>query len=222
MKNRTNLSNEWIKGRLKDKHNKPIQVLCKRLMDIVATSAALTILSPFLVAVAVLIKATSNGPVLFKQERVGFRGQHFTMLKFRSMVINAEETKAELAQFNEQAGPVFKIKDDPRVTSIGRFIRKHSIDELPQLLNVLHGDMSLVGPRPAIPSEVAQYQPCHRQRLCAVPGLTCTWQVSGRNHIPFERWMEMDIEYIRSWSLAQDIEIILKTVPVILTGRGAS
>lgn len=172
--------------------------------------------------VAALIKLTSKGPILFKQQRVGIYGRRLNMLKFRSMVVNAEELKQALAAENEQSGPVFKMKRDPRVTRVGRFIRKHSIDELPQLINILRGEMTIVGPRPAVPSEVAEYEPWHRQRLSVLPGLTCTWQVSGRNQIPFERWMQMDIEYITSWSLLQDISLILRTVPVVFTGRGAS
>jgi len=144
------------------------------------------------------------------------------MLKFRSMVVNAEELKAKLVAANEQAGPVFKMKRDPRITPIGRFIRKYSIDELPQLINVLRGEMSLVGPRPPIPAEVAKYEAWQRRRLSVRPGLTCVWQVSGRNEISFEEWMYLDMQYIDHWSLAQDFQLILKTVPVVLTGRGAS
>jgi lipopolysaccharide/colanic/teichoic acid biosynthesis glycosyltransferase len=144
------------------------------------------------------------------------------MLKFRSMVINAEELKAQLARFNEQSGPVFKMRNDPRVTAIGRFIRKYSIDELPQLINVLRGDMSVVGPRPPVPAEVATYEAWQRRRLSVRPGLTCIWQVSGRNQITFENWMYLDMQYIDHWSLAQDFNLIFRTVPVVITGRGAS
>src|SRR6185312_11615398 len=164
------------------------------------------------------IKLSSKGPVLFKQVRVGLYGRQFHMLKFRSMVVNAEELRAKLAKNNEQTGPVFKMARDPRITPIGRFIRKFSIDELPQLINVLRGEMSVVGPRPAIPSEVNQYQAWQRRRLSVRPGLTCVWQVSGRNEIGFEEWMYLDMQYIDNWSLAQDFQLIFKTVPVVLLG----
>jgi exopolysaccharide biosynthesis polyprenyl glycosylphosphotransferase len=202
--------------------HKPVQLAIKRLFDVAASSAALAALAPLMLSVAVVIKLSSRGPVLFKQQRVGRHGRPFHMLKFRSMVVNAEELKAKLMALNEQAGPVFKMKRDPRITPIGRFIRKFSIDELPQLINVLRGEMSLVGPRPPVPSEVARYEAWQRRRLSVRPGLTCVWQVSGRNEISFEEWMYLDMQYIDHWSLAQDFELILRTVPVVLTGRGAS
>jgi exopolysaccharide biosynthesis polyprenyl glycosylphosphotransferase len=202
--------------------HKPIQSFVKRLFDIVTAGSALIVLSPLMLTVALIIKLTSRGPVFFKQERVGIHGRRLYMLKFRSMVVNAEELKHSLMAHNEQTGPVFKMQRDPRVTPFGRFIRKHSIDELPQLINILRGDMTIVGPRPAVPAEVAQYEPWQRKRLSVLPGLTCTWQVSGRNQIPFARWMAMDIEYITTWSFKQDIALILRTVPVVLSGRGAS
>src|SRR5450432_1023085 len=202
--------------------HKPVQLAFKRLFDVGASAVALGLISPLMVTVAVLIKFTSRGGILFKQERVGRHGRPFHMLKFRSMVVNAEELKAKLMAMNEQAGPVFKMKRDPRITPIGRFIRKFSIDELPQLINVLRGEMSLVGPRPPVPSEVAKYEAWQRRRLSVRPGLTCVWQVSGRNEISFEEWMYLDMQYIDHWSLAQDFQLILKTVPVVLTGRGAS
>ena len=202
--------------------HKPVQLAIKRLVDVAASSAALALLAPLMVLVAAIIKLTSRGPILFKQQRVGRHGRPFHMLKFRSMVVNAEELKAKLMALNEQAGPVFKMKRDPRITPIGRFIRKFSIDELPQLINVLRGEMSLVGPRPPVPSEVARYEAWQRRRLSVRPGLTCVWQVSGRNEISFEEWMYLDMQYIDHWSLGQDFQLILKTVPVVLTGRGAS
>lgn len=202
--------------------HKPVQMWLKRLIDIAASSFALVVLSPLLLGAAVAIKLTSRGRIFFKQERVGQHGRSFDMLKFRSMVVNAEELKAKLAAQNEQAGPVFKMRRDPRITAVGRFIRKYSIDELPQLINVLRGDMSIVGPRPPIPSEVAKYEAWQRRRLSVRPGLTCVWQVSGRNEISFEEWMLLDMRYIDHWSLAQDFQLILKTLPVVLTGRGAS
>jgi exopolysaccharide biosynthesis polyprenyl glycosylphosphotransferase len=202
--------------------HKPFQMGLKRAFDIAASAGALALLSPLLLIVAAIVKLTSKGPVLFKQERVGRYGQPFHMLKFRSMVVNAEELKEKLLAHNEQTGPVFKMKHDPRITRIGRFIRKYSIDELPQLINVLRGEMSVVGPRPPIPSEVAKYEPWQRRRLSVRPGLTCVWQVSGRNEISFEQWMYLDMQYIDHWTLRGDFELILKTVPVVLFGRGAS
>jgi exopolysaccharide biosynthesis polyprenyl glycosylphosphotransferase len=201
---------------------KPVQYALKRVFDILSSAIALAILSPLMIVVAVLIKLTSRGSVLFRQERVGLHGRPFDMLKFRSMVSNAEALKAKLMARNEQQGPVFKMARDPRITAVGRFIRKYSIDELPQLINILRGDMSIVGPRPPIPSEVARYEAWQRRRLSVRPGLTCVWQVSGRNEISFEEWMYLDMQYIDHWSLAQDFQLILKTVPVVLTGRGAS
>jgi exopolysaccharide biosynthesis polyprenyl glycosylphosphotransferase len=200
----------------------PHQQAIKRLFDIISSAAALVALSPLLLTVAVLIKLTSRGPILFKQKRVGLHGKTFGMLKFRSMVVNAEELKEKLAALNEQTGPVFKMKNDPRITGIGRFIRKYSIDELPQLLNVLRGEMSVVGPRPPVPKEVEKYAAWQRRRLSVRPGLTCIWQVSGRNQLSFEEWMYLDMQYIDNWTLLTDLSLILKTVPVVVTGRGAS
>jgi exopolysaccharide biosynthesis polyprenyl glycosylphosphotransferase len=202
--------------------HKPFQLAIKRAIDIAASASALLILAPLLLVVAALIKITSRGPILFRQVRVGLHGRQFNMLKFRSMVVDAEKLMAKLAAQNEQTGPVFKMKRDPRITAVGRFIRKYSIDELPQLINVLRGDMTLVGPRPALSSEVARYEAWQRRRLSVRPGLTCVWQVSGRNDVPFEQWMYLDMQYIDHWNLAQDVGLILKTVPVVLTGRGAS
>jgi exopolysaccharide biosynthesis polyprenyl glycosylphosphotransferase len=200
----------------------PIQRVLKRSLDIAVSFAALFVLSPVLLATAFAVKLTSRGPIFFRQERVGLHGRTFSMLKFRSMVSNAEALKAQLALLNEQGGPIFKMKRDPRVTAVGRFIRKHSIDELPQLVNVLRGDMSLVGPRPPLPSETAKYETWQRRRLSVRPGLTCVWQVSGRSQISFDQWMLLDMRYIDHWSLLEDIRLIMRTVPVVLTGRGAS
>ncbi len=202
--------------------SRPVAMAFKRAFDILSSGIALWLLAPLLLTVAALIKLTSRGPVLFRQTRVGLHGRPFRMLKFRTMVVNAEELKAKLAEQNEMDGPVFKMKRDPRITSIGRFLRKFSIDELPQLINVLRGDMSVVGPRPPVPQEVAKYQSWQRRRLSVRPGLTCIWQVSGRNEISFEQWMYMDLQYIDTWSFTKDISLILKTFPVVLTGRGAS
>lgn len=200
----------------------PGQELAKRIMDIIVTGLGLIVISPILLAIAIAIKVSSNGPVFFGQERVGLNGRSFKIYKFRSMVVNAEELKAELTHLNEMSGPVFKITNDPRVTSVGRFLRKTSLDELPQLWNVLMGDMSLVGPRPPLPSEVNMYDPKHRKRLAVKPGITCIWQISGRNNVDFEEWMEMDAEYVDRWSLWMDMEILAKTVPVVLLRKGAS
>jgi exopolysaccharide biosynthesis polyprenyl glycosylphosphotransferase len=199
-------------------------MVCKRLFDVASAAFALWLLSPVLLISALLVKLTSRGPIFFKQQRVGMHGRTFSMLKFRSMVINAEELKLKLMAQNEASGPVFKIQKDPRITPVGRFIRKFSIDELPQLINVLRGEMSVVGPRPPIPSEVAQYEPWQRRRLSVRPGLTCLWQVSpsGRNSVGFQEWMYLDMQYIDHWSLGRDFNLILKTVPVVLTGKGAS
>ena len=201
---------------------RPYQRSMKRLFDIVASGAALIFLAPLLLVVAALVKLTSRGPLFFKQQRVGLHGRPFHMFKFRTMVVNAEALQANLSHLNEQTGPVFKIKNDPRITRIGHFLRKHSIDELPQLINVLRGDMSVVGPRPPVPAEVARYEGWQQRRLSVRPGLTCIWQVSGRNQISFEEWMYLDMRYIDHWSLTEDLSLILKTFPVVLTGRGAS
>jgi exopolysaccharide biosynthesis polyprenyl glycosylphosphotransferase len=201
---------------------KPIQWGLKRLLDIVVSGAALVLLAPLLALTATVVKLTSKGPILFRQERVGLNGRTFPMLKFRSMVVNAEKLKAALMARNERSGPVFKIADDPRITAVGRFIRKYSIDELPQLVNVLRGDMSLVGPRPALPCEVAKYEAWQRRRLSVRPGLTCVWQVSGRNQVSFGTWMLLDMRYIDHWSFWADLRLILRTVPVVVLGRGAS
>ncbi|MGC4114795.1 MAG: sugar transferase [Myxococcales bacterium] len=199
-----------------------LQAAIKRLFDVLASASALLALSPLLVGIAAAVKLTSRGPVFFRQLRVGQHGRPFHMLKFRSMVQNAEALQAALRHRNEQSGPVFKIQNDPRVTRIGRFLRKHSLDELPQFINVLWGEMSVVGPRPPVPGEVAKYEPWQRRRLSVRPGLTCLWQVSGRNGIGFRQWMYLDLRYIDHWSLRKDLALVLKTVPVVLHGQGAS
>jgi exopolysaccharide biosynthesis polyprenyl glycosylphosphotransferase len=199
-----------------------IEAILKRFLDIAVSFAALIVLSPALAALPFFITLTSRGPVLFRQKRVGLHGRTFNMLKFRSMVADAELRKDELLNQNEQSGPVFKIQKDPRVTPLGRFMRKYSLDELPQLINVLRGDMSIVGPRPPLPSEVAKYESWQCRRLSVRPGLTCVWQVSGRNEIGFQEWMLLDMRYIDHWSVARDAALVLKTLPVVLLGRGAS
>jgi exopolysaccharide biosynthesis polyprenyl glycosylphosphotransferase len=191
------------------------------MVDAALSIAVLIILAPVMLAVALLIKLTSPGPVLFVQNRVGMNQRQFKLYKFRSMVVDAEERKEEIAHLNERDGPAFKIENDPRITRIGRFIRKTSIDELPQLFNVLSGEMSLVGPRPPLPEEV-KYEWLFRKRLSVKPGITCIWQISGRNHVSFDQWMQMDHEYIENWSLWLDLKILLKTIPAVLSVRGAS
>jgi lipopolysaccharide/colanic/teichoic acid biosynthesis glycosyltransferase len=194
----------------------------KRALDLGLATAGLVILSPVLLITALLILANSpGGPILFRQTRVGRGGTTFTCLKFRSMTPDAEDRKAELLDLNGCIGPVFKIHNDPRVTPLGRWLRSTSIDELPQLLNVLRGQMSLVGPRPPLPSEVAHYTAYQLGRLAVKPGLTCIWQVSGRSLIQFEQWVELDLAYIRNRSFATDGRLILQTIPAVLRRRGA-
>lgn len=202
--------------------SRPFQDACKRAVDVVLSLGALIVLAPLLLFVAAAIKLTSKGPVLFKQVRVGVRGRHFSMYKFRSMVVDAERLLEQLKASNEQSGPVFKMKADPRITGIGRVLRAYSIDELPQFFNVLVGHMSIVGPRPPVPSEVAQYLPWQRRRLSVRPGLTCLWQVQGRNAIGFDEWMMLDLQYVDQWSFGKDLQLIGQTVPVVVSGRGAS
>lgn len=194
----------------------------KRIIDIVASFTGLIVLSPLMLVVSILIKLESKGEVIFKQKRVGLNGREFDMYKFRSMVVNAEELKEKLAAQNEMSGPMFKMKDDPRVTKVGKFIRKTSLDELPQLWNVLKGDMSLVGPRPSLPKEVAQFEDWMHKRLEVKPGLTCYWQVSGRNNIDFEDWMKLDIRYVEERNLFVDIKLIFKTIFVLFGDKNAS
>ena len=194
----------------------------KRILDFTGALIGIILTGPVMLVAAIAIRVTDPGPVLFRQVRAGRNGRTFTMLKFRSMVMDAEKRKAELMHLNEMDGPVFKIQRDPRITGVGRFIRKTSIDELPQLFNILMGDMSLVGPRPPLPSEVDQYQAWQRRRLSVKPGLTGMWQVSGRNQIDFDEWMQMDLDYIDNWSLWLDIKIILKTIPAVVLRSGAS
>ncbi len=196
-------------------------LVIKRIMDLVGSAVALVLLSPILLFTALAIKLEDGGPVLFVQKRCGLYGRSFPMYKFRSMVIDAEARKAELERLNEMSGPVFKMARDPRITRVGAFIRKTSIDELPQFWNVLRGEMSLVGPRPPIPSEVARYERWQMRRLSMKPGITCIWQVSGRNHVDFDTWMKLDLQYIDNWSLFLDVKLLVKTVPAVLLGSGA-
>jgi exopolysaccharide biosynthesis polyprenyl glycosylphosphotransferase len=198
-----------------------VRLLLKRCTDILLAAAALVLLMPFMVVIALLIPLTSPGPAIFRQERCGLNGRRFVFYKFRSMCDNAEQLKASLSHLSQRS-TAFKITNDPRLTRLGWFLRKFSIDEWPQLWNVLKGDMSLVGPRPAVPEEVELYQRWQRRRLRMRPGLTCLWAVAGRDALDFETWMKMDMQYIDTWSLALDWKIILRTIPRVLTGRGAS
>jgi exopolysaccharide biosynthesis polyprenyl glycosylphosphotransferase len=197
------------------------QMLAKRIFDLVLSSIAFVLLSPIFLVTAAAIKFDSSGPIIFKQKRVGLNGRTFTFYKFRSMVNNSEVLRTRMEHLNEMSGPVFKIKNDPRLTRAGRFIRKFSIDELPQLLNVLKGDMSLVGIRPPTLEEVEKYEKWQRRRLSMKPGITCLWQVNGRNKVDFERWMKMDLSYIDNWSLKLDFRILLKTIPAVFFAKGA-
>ncbi|MBI3802777.1 MAG: sugar transferase [Nitrospirae bacterium] len=200
-----------------------VLLLAKRLFDLAISFFLLILLSPFLFMIAVGIKATSEGPIFFRQTRVGLNGRQFILYKFRSMLENAEALKPHFAHLNEMDGPVFKIRDDPRTTWIGRLLRRTSLDEIPQLYNVLRGDMSVVGPRPPLPEEVARYERWQRRRLSMKPGLTCLWQINGRSKITdFKKWMELDLHYIDNWSLKLDFKIFIKTILVVLAGRGAS
>jgi lipopolysaccharide/colanic/teichoic acid biosynthesis glycosyltransferase len=193
----------------------------KRLLDVTAVLVGLLVLAPLLVAIALAIKLDTPGPILYRSRRVGEGGRVFSFLKFRSMVRNAEMLRDELIHLNEVDGPVFKISRDPRITRVGAFLRRTSLDELPQLWNILCGDMTLVGPRPPIPEEVRCYQPWQMGRLSVRPGLTCLWQISGRSRVGFEEWMRLDLEYIDHRSLALDLSILLRTVPAVLSGKGA-
>jgi exopolysaccharide biosynthesis polyprenyl glycosylphosphotransferase len=194
----------------------------KRLIDVGVSLIMLALAIPVISIAALLIKLTSPGSILFKQPRIGLNGRKFTLYKFRTMIADAHARREEVAHLNEMNGPVFKAKDDPRVTPVGRFLRRFSLDELPQFWNVLKGDMSLVGPRPPIPEEVASYHRWHRRRLSMKPGMTCLWQISGRNDIDFDRWMQLDLQYIDNWSPTLDFKILLRTIPAVLSGKGAS
>jgi exopolysaccharide biosynthesis polyprenyl glycosylphosphotransferase len=197
-------------------------LFAKRMLDVVGAALMLFLLSPLLLLVALLVKLTSRGPAVFRQERAGMNGRIFTLYKFRTMVEGAEKDRAKLESKNEMEGPVFKIKEDPRITGLGKFLRKTSIDELPQLWNVVQGDMSLVGPRPLPTYEVEKFEPWQRRRMSMRPGITCLWQISGRNKVTtFVEWMRLDLEYVDRWSLGLDLKILLRTIPAVLGGRGA-
>ncbi|MEW6357657.1 MAG: sugar transferase [Planctomycetota bacterium] len=196
-------------------------LLIKRLMDVALSLVLLALLAPFLALIAVLIKATSRGPILFRQKRAGLHGREFITYKFRSMVDHAEEEKARVAALKTSDGPSFKAKDDPRVTTVGRYLRRFSLDEMPQLWNVLKGDMSIVGPRPVPMHEVEGYERWQRRRLSMKPGITCLWQVSGRSDLAFSQWMRLDLRYIDQWSLWLDIKVLLWTIPAVIRGKGS-
>jgi lipopolysaccharide/colanic/teichoic acid biosynthesis glycosyltransferase len=194
----------------------------KRVFDIVVSGIGLIILAPFFVIIAILIRLDSPGGALYTWTAVGYRGRRFKEYKFRTMVMDAEQVIEDVKHLNEMDGPVFKIRNDPRVTRLGRFLRRYSIDELPQIWNVFLGDMSLVGPRPLIWHEFANAEPHQRLKLAVTPGITCLWQVSGRSAITsFQEWVDLDLEYIRDWSLRVDLLILLRTIPVVLRGRNA-
>ena len=222
-----NLTTEEIEGleikigREIDKENK-LYLFSKRTLDIVCSLIGLIVLSPLIGIIMILIKVESKGEIIFSQERIGLNGEKFNMHKFRSMVPNAEELKKKLLEENEMSGPMFKMKDDPRITKVGKFIRKTSIDELPQLINVLKGEMSLVGPRPSLPNEVAKFEPWMLKRLEVKPGLTCYWQVAGRNNIDFEEWMQLDVDYVNDRNMLLDIKLIFKTFFVLFGDKNAS
>jgi exopolysaccharide biosynthesis polyprenyl glycosylphosphotransferase len=205
---RTTVGEEW-------------QLLLKRLFDIIFSAMGIIFGLPLFTATAIAIKWLSPGEVAFKQVRIGLNGRKFVMYKFRTMVNGAEDKKREITSFNETNGPTFKMRNDPRITKFGNFLRRTSIDELPQLFNVLKGDMSIVGPRPPIPSEVKKYEVWQRRRLSMKPGLTCLWQANGRNNVDFDKWMRLDLEYIDNWSLGLDFKILLKTIPAVLFSIGA-
>lgn len=193
----------------------------KRLFDIVVGFLILILLLPIIPVIALMIRLDTPGPVFFKQNRVGKDGRIFKFYKFRSMLREAEGQQKTVQEFNEKDGPIFKIRSDPRITDVGRFLRRSSLDEIPQILNVLKGDMSLVGPRPPLPGEVQHYRPWHRKRLEVMPGITCLWQISGRSHISFDEWMRLDMEYLKNRSFKTDLMIFLKTIPAVIARKGA-
>ncbi|MBI4367681.1 MAG: sugar transferase [Deltaproteobacteria bacterium] len=198
-----------------------MEVFLKRVMDVGCSAILLCLTLPLFVCIALAVKLSSTGPVLYWDRRVGRYGERFRMPKFRTMYVNADRLKQHLLDQNEMIGPAFKMRNDPRITPIGRFLRRHSLDELPQLWTILSGEMSLVGPRPPLESEYLQYEPWHKQRLSVRPGATCLWQVMGRNAIrEFDEWVEMDLKYIRNWSLWLDCKILLRTVGAVLKGTG--
>jgi lipopolysaccharide/colanic/teichoic acid biosynthesis glycosyltransferase len=202
-------------------HDPPAYAAGKRTFDLAVGIFVFGLVIPIFPLIALMIKLDSPGPVFYRQERVGRGGRLFRFYKFRSMYREADRRLPELQERNEQDGPVFKIKADPRITPVGQFLRRSSMDEIPQIINVLRGEMSIVGPRPPLPVEVARYQPWHRRRLEVKPGITCLWQIAGRSHIGFDEWMRLDMEYLRTRSLRTDAMIFLKTLPAVMARRGA-
>ena len=197
------------------------RLVCKRALDIAVSASLLVFLSPMFVLLAALIKSGSRGPIFYRWQVVGKAGKHFTGYKFRSMVVNADELKTQLVSQNEMSGPVFKLTKDPRITRTGSWMRRYSLDELPQLYSVLKGDMSLVGPRPPLNSEYEKFTPYQRQKLAVCPGITCLWQISGRNKVKdFDEWVALDLDYIRNWSLTLDFKILLRTAGEVFAGSG--
>jgi exopolysaccharide biosynthesis polyprenyl glycosylphosphotransferase len=203
-------------------HHSRTKLLVKRAIDILGASAGLAVTAPVILGAAIAIRMDSPGPIFFGQIRCGLNGRRFRCWKLRTMCVDAEDKKSDLIHLNEMDGPVFKINRDPRITPVGRVLRRWSLDELPQLWNILLGDMSLVGPRPPVPGEVEQYADGDRRRISMRPGLTCLWQINGRNHINFQEWVKLDLQYIDTWSLRNDFKIMLKTVPAVFRGTGAS
>ena len=199
----------------------PAYIAGKRLFDLAVGLLVFVFVIPIVPLIALMIKLDSPGPVFYRQDRIGRGGRPFRFYKFRSMYREADRRRTELESRNEQAGPVFKIKADPRITPVGQFLRRSSVDEIPQIINVLRGEMSIVGPRPPLPVEVARYQPWHRRRLDVKPGITCLWQIAGRSQIGFDEWMRLDMEYLRTRSLRTDLAIFLKTLPAVMARRGA-
>jgi exopolysaccharide biosynthesis polyprenyl glycosylphosphotransferase len=200
---------------------RPEMLFLKRFIDLITSAIAITLCLPLWIIIPILIKRDSPGPAFYVQERVGKNGRLFPMYKFRSMVDGADKMQSRVMHLNEMDGPVFKIKADPRLTRVGKFLRRTSLDELPQLFNVFNGSMSLVGPRPPILSEVSQYRPWQRKRLSVTPGVTCLWQVTGRNEVKFDEWMKLDMQYIDNWSLGLDAKILMRTVKAVVQRRGA-
>jgi len=201
--------------------NSPLRLACKRVMDMVGSAILLVLLTPLMAVLAILVKATSRGPVFYQWRVVGKDGKPFLGYKFRSMVANAEQLKATLTERNEMTGPVFKLATDPRLTPVGRWMRRYSLDELPQFYSVLKGDMSLVGPRPPLVTEHAEFSEFQKQKLAVKPGITCLWQVNGRNRISdFDEWVRLDLQYIRTWSISLDLRILMKTVREVFAGSG--
>lgn len=193
----------------------------KRVIDVIGALVLLLLLSPVFLIIVICIKLDSKGTIIFRQKRLGLGGRAFVFYKFRSMCVDAEKSKTKILHLNEVSGPIFKIRNDPRITRVGKFMRRYSLDELPQLFNVLKGDMSFVGPRPPLPDEVEQYEEWQLRRLSVIPGITCLWQISGRSKLSFDEWVKLDLQYIDSRSIWLDIIILLKTIPAVISADGA-